>query len=439
MQRPVRRPPDPIDTSWLEKQPAELPAGTQPYLGWDDDGLRFGSGEDSVGIVGPPRYGKTSGLIIPACLTWAGPLVSTSTRSDILRATRARRLALAAPLGGRTWVYDPFSSEFAPEDSLHWSPIAGCELTSVCYRRVQAMTSVAARGVEDASHWQSGAAQVLRAYFHAAALEGLPLARVRKWLGAQELRFPAHIIRNQSPAAAMWADDLEAVAKLGDRERGSFYQVARTTLEATAEPNVLASCSHSDLDIDQFLRSRSSLFIIGPSHYQQAIAPLVAGLVDAIAQRAAELAGVEGGRLDPPLLLALDEVANIAPVQSLPSLVSEGGGRGILTMWAVQSLAQLRARYGEEQQEAIIAATSAKLIFGGLSNQRDLENISGWAGQKRHNTSFAELPVRDIQQLPVLKAWLFYRSDPPRLMEIRPAYTVPLFAGAMGDHPGDNA
>jgi type IV secretion system protein VirD4 len=432
VQQPVRRRAEPIDTGWLEKQPPEVPTCTEPYLGWDDDGMRFGTREDSVGIVGPPRYGKTSGLIIPACMTWAGALVCTSTRSDILRATVRRRTDLTASHGGGIHVYDPFSSEFPPDQSLHWSPTAGCEDSSVCYRRVQAMTSVAGRGVEDASHWQSGAAQVLRAYFHAAALEGLPLARVREWLGSQAVEEPAAIIRGTEGAASMWAADLEAIANLGDRERGSFYQVARNTLEATAEPRVLASCSRSDLEIDHFLRSRSSLFIIGPSHYQQAIAPLVAGLLDAIAQRAAELAGVEGGRLDPPLLLALDEVANIAPVQSLPALVSEGGGRGILTIWAVQSLAQLRARYGEEQSEAIIAATSAKLIFGGLSNARDLENISGWAGQKRHNTSFAELPVKDIQQLPVLKAWLFYRSDPPRLMDVRPAYTVPVLADAMG-------
>lgn len=410
-----------------------LPASTAPFLGWSGDDLRFGTIEDSVGIVGPPRYGKTSGLVIPACLMWSGSLVCTSTRSDVLRFIRRRRERLASAHGGRVHVYDPFGAEFPPEESLHWSPHAGCEDTSVCYRRVGAMTAVAGQGVEDANHWRSGAAQILRAYFHAAALEELPLAQVRRWLGSQELTQPAAIIRSTLGAAMIWADDLEAVARLGDRERGSFYQVARDTLEATAEPRVLASCARNDLNLDHFLASRSSLFIIGPSHYQQAIAPLVAGLVDAIAQRAAELAGVgEGGRLDPPLLLALDEVANIAPVQSLPSLVSEGGGRGILTMWAVQSLAQLRARYGQEQQEAILAATSAKLIFGGLSNGRDLEDISGWAGQKRVNASFAELPVKEIQQLAPFNAWLFYRSDAPVRVAARPAHTVPEFDDSEG-------
>src|SRR5690606_14234488 len=104
---------------------------------------------------------------------------------------------------------------------------------------------------------------------------------------------------------------------------GSFYSVARNSLEATAEPHVLASTSGDDLDIDAFLDTDSTLFVVGPSHYQAAVAPLIVALVDAIAQRAAETAAAQGGRLARPLLLALDEVANIAPLPSLPSLVSE--------------------------------------------------------------------------------------------------------------------
>jgi hypothetical protein len=127
----------------------------------------------------------------------------------------------------------------------------------------------------------------------------------------------------------------------------------------------------------------------------------------------------------------------------------------------VQSLAQLRARYGEENQQAILAATSAKLIFGGLSNGDDLRDISAWAGERRISTVsqnyqggvqqygvespmhrppdsrasqgsvgsmfYPALPVKDIQQLPPFQAWLFYRSDAPVRVEARPAGLVPAF------------
>ncbi|GAB3156299.1 type IV secretory system conjugative DNA transfer family protein [Micromonospora sonneratiae] len=430
--------------------------------------------EDSVGIVGPPRYGKTSGLIIPTVMQWAGPLVCTSTRGDILGFTGNWRRAVAAQHGGQVHVYDPFGSEY-PEQSLRWSPLADCADPSVCYRRVAAMTAVAGQGMQEGDHWRAGAAGILRAYFHAAALEQLPLRTVRKWLATQDTRDAAAILRLSSSDAAMWADDLEAVRLLGDRERGSFYSVARNTLEATAEPTVLRSCEATDLDLDQFLSTASSLFIIGPSHHQQTIAPLMAGLVDSIAQRASELAAKQGGRLSMPLLLALDEVANIAPLQSLPSLVSEGGGRGIITMWAVQSLAQLRNRYGVEQQSAILAATTAKLIFGGMSIGQDLADVSSWAGEEkqtsvtyqpgatggdaggmfggpgmgggisghgqaglRHAVSsfyYPALPVNAIQMLPPLNAWLFYRSDRPLRVQTQPAGQVPEFARLKGYTP----
>ncbi|MBE8524312.1 type IV secretory system conjugative DNA transfer family protein [Amycolatopsis sp. H6(2020)] len=452
---------------WPAIPPFRVDPRRQVFLGWD---ARAGyqrcwsAPEDSVGIVGPPRYGKTSGLIIPSVMWWEGPLVCTSTRGDILAFTGNRRRALAAPYGGSVYVYDPFGSEY-PETSLRWSPLADCANPSVCYRRVAAMTAVAGQGVQDGDHWRGGAAAILRAYFHAAALEGLPLSTVRKWLAGQETRDPVAILRLSSSPGAMWADDLDALKLLGDRERGSFYSVARNTLEATSEPTVLRSCASNELDIDKFLATRSSLFIIGPSHQQQAIAPLMAGLVDSIAQRAAELAATQGGRLDPPLLLALDEIANIAPLQSLPSLVSEGGGRGIVTMWATQSLAQLRNRYGVEQQAAILAATTAKLIFGGLSNGDDLHNISAWAGEERQTTTSMQLapqagapagqvgvggpaqaglghtvssmfrpalPINAIQLLPPFHAWLFWRSDPPLQVEARPAGAIEAFAQLRG-------
>ncbi|SRR6266508_3852352 len=454
-------------SQWPPVPPFDLDLRRRIFLGWDaQDGYKrcWSEPEDSVGIVGPPRYGKTSGLIIPSIMWWEGPLVCTSTRGDILGFTGNRRRAVAGPYGGGVYVYDPFGSEF-PQLSLRWSPLADCHDPSVCYRRVAAMTAVAGQGVQDGDHWRAGAAGILRAYFHAAALEGLPLATVRRWLASQETRDPTAILRLSGSPGAMWADDLDAVRLLGDRERGSFYSVARNTLEATSEPTVLRSCETTDLNIDAFLASRSSLFIIGPSHQQQAIAPLMAGLVDSIAHRAAELAAKQGGRLDPPLLLALDEIANIAPLQSLPSLVSEGGGRGIITMWATQSLAQLRNRYGDDQQAAILAATTAKLIFGGLSNGEDLQNISSWAGEERQTTTSMHvapqngmpvgqtgvggpmqagqshtvssiflpvLPINAIQMLPPFHAWLFWRSERPRQVEARPAGAIPQFGQLKG-------
>jgi len=47
------------------------------------------------------------------------------------------------------------------------------------------------------------------------------------------------------------------------------------------------------------------------------------------------------------MLFALDEVANIAPLE-LPQIASEGGGQGLMLLAALQDLSQARARWGAQ-------------------------------------------------------------------------------------------
>jgi len=60
-------------------------------------------------ILGPPRSEKTAGVLTPAILAHPGPVVSTSTKADVLRATGLVRARL-----GRVWHYGPDGSETPP-------------------------------------------------------------------------------------------------------------------------------------------------------------------------------------------------------------------------------------------------------------------------------------------------------------------------------------
>jgi type IV secretory pathway TraG/TraD family ATPase VirD4 len=56
------------------------------WLGSGHDGeWRFARSERAVLLVGPPRSGKTSGVIVPAVLAHQGPVVVTSTKPDVAR------------------------------------------------------------------------------------------------------------------------------------------------------------------------------------------------------------------------------------------------------------------------------------------------------------------------------------------------------------------
>ena len=50
------------------------------------------------------------------------------------------------------------------------------------------------------------------------------------------------------------------------------------------------------------------------------------------------------------MLFALDEVANIAPLDELPQIASEGGGQGLLLLAALQDLSQARAPVGTRRR-----------------------------------------------------------------------------------------
>ena len=97
------------------------------------------------------------------------------------------------------------------------------------------------------------------------------------------------------------------------------------------------------------------------------------------------------GRLTPPLGLFLDECANIAPLPSLPQLVTDGAGQGITTMIVLQSMGQARARWGADGTAALWDGCTVKIVLGGLADTRDLEMVSRMCGDVDIEVARAQL------------------------------------------------
>jgi type IV secretory pathway TraG/TraD family ATPase VirD4 len=408
----------------------------RPFLGWSRDWLgftrfAFGRDEDSVAIVGPPRVGKTAGVLIPQASMFSGSLVSTSTKPDILRATAGRRLELASQHGGRVFLYAPTEAgEVEGLRPIRWSPLAGCRDPRVAAMRVASMMDVAqvGRGVENADHWRAGAARILRPYFLAAANHATrpgDFGVVTEWLSAHAEREPLVILDGLGTAGGrQWAAELRGIFAAPERERGSFFSAAQNTVKATADPTVLDSCGATDLDVVEFLSTRSTLYIVSPSEHQEAVAPLIAALIESIVMVAYDLH--RQGRLPARLLLSLDELTNIAPLPSLESIVSQGAGQGVLTSWAVQSQAQLRNRYGAEMAEAIWSATQCKVVFGGLTDGPSLDALSRVVGDHRVRTRSSSIGSDGQQHLSRGHEWR-PRLAPAELRELSPRWAVLLY------------
>lgn len=210
---------------------------------------------------------------------------------------------------------------------------------------------------------------------------------------------------------------------------------------ALADPKVLDAVSpgpSEHFDPERFLCDKGTVYLLGTSTGSAATAGLVGAFVEDVVEAARRIAARSpNARLDPPLALILDEAANY-PLPSLPSLMSEGGGTGISTIVALQSLSQARAVWGEHAASAIWDAAIVKVILGGGSNARDLEDLSkligqraeeqtstsvGWDGRRTTSTSTHQVPIIEpgqLRTLPFGTAILLLRSARPIILTLRP-------------------
>jgi type IV secretion system protein VirD4 len=104
-------------------------------------------------------------------------------------------------------------------------------------------------------------------------------------------------------------------------------------------------------------------------------------LLHTVISSAFELANRHGGPLDPPLLVVLDEAANIAPLRDLDSLASTAASHGIQLVSVFQDLAQITTRYGE-RAHTVVNNHRAKILLSGISDTQTLEYASRLLGDE---------------------------------------------------------
>ena len=84
---------------------------------------------------------------------------------------------------------------------------------------------------------------------------------------------------------------------------------------------------------------------------------------------------------DAPVLLALDEVANIAPIPDLPAMVSEGASQGLLVLACLQDLSQARSRWGTAA-DGFLSLFGTTVVLPGIADTTTLRDLSALAGER---------------------------------------------------------
>jgi type IV secretory pathway TraG/TraD family ATPase VirD4 len=231
--------------------------------------------------------------------------------------------------------------------------------------------------------------------------------------------------REASPALAILAARdceracglLTGIARTEEREQSGIWSTASSVLAAYRTEAALASTERAPFDAAAFVAGRDTLFVCATGRRQSHAAPLIAGLVEDV--RGAAYAG----RLAAPVLLALDELANIAPLRDLPALVSEGGSQRLVTLACLQDLSQARARWGV-QADGFLSLFGSKLLMPGIGDVRTLEAVSALCGE-------GDVAVHSTSGGPRW-AWVLGGRGPTTTVSTRRERRVPVDALARG-------
>jgi type IV secretion system protein VirD4 len=330
----------------------------------------------SLMVLGPTQSFKTTGLAVPALLEWHGPVVAASVKGDLVHDTVAWRRRQ-----GSVWVYDPTGS--SGREPARWSPLTAADSWTGARRVAEGLVEAgrtSTGGLTDGDFWYATAAKLLGPLLLAAAVSGRTMADVVRWVDEQE----TDEVLGALDAAGEWqaVQALQATWNRDQRQRSAVYTTAETVVEVFADPAVADSArpGTGEIDPDALLGGNNTLYLCAPAHEQRRLRPLFAGLVTRVIEAAYDRAARDRHPLDPPLLIVIDEAANVAPLAELDVLASTAAGHGIQLVTVWQDLAQLSARYGA-RAGTVVNNHRAKLFLSGIADPATLDHASQLIGE----------------------------------------------------------
>lgn len=389
------------------------------YLGMGGRDPVFTGPEHAALVIGPPRSGKTTSVVIPATALWDGPVVTTSTKPDIATVSNTvRRRA------GEVWVYEPTGRVPLPPGAqpLRWSPLLGCADWDAALDRAWILTHSARPNPEgDALHWTERAAALLAPLLHAAASGGHTMSKVLEWVHRRET-WDALDQLSTNPGSHIAHDVLAGIAATDGRELSGIWSTADSVLAAYRTSQAVQAADQPNFDPEAFAQSSDTVHLIVPGARAGQYAPIVCALLDQIR---AHTFAVTGHR---PMLWALDELANVAPLPTLPGIVADAGSQGLILLACLQDLSQARQRWGH-QADGFLTLFATTLLLPGVADPVTLQTVTTLAGKvdrPQHSVTkkgpFAIHSTASTRPLPLLPENLVAHGKPAHALHLRGAY-----------------
>jgi type IV secretion system protein VirD4 len=389
------RPPLYGDSRWAgvaDLRRAGLRARTGILLGRAQGRPLVFGGPEHVLLYAPTRSGKGVGVVIPNLLTWPDSTVVLDVKRENWEATAGFRAAH----GQTVLLFDPLDAEGR---TARFNPLGHIDRADpiAVLDELQRLADMLFPAPVNADPFWAEASRTgfigLGAYV--AETPDLPfsLGAVYAELthGDPKTRLPALVAARTASGAPLSAGCISALADFCSASDNTFASIKQTLtarMNLWLNPRVRAATDASDFDLRDLRNRRISLYLaVSPDNLLR-----VAPLYNLLLQQLVDLNTRErpsAERHAIPVLVLLDEFARLGHARAIAHGFAYVAGYGLRLLPVLQSPAQLRAEYGPDLSEEIIANCACEVVFApkALKVAQDLSERLGFQTVPGHTRS----------------------------------------------------
>lgn len=312
-------------------------------------------------IVGPTGSGKSAGFFIPNLLSFPhASFVVSDPKGELYRTTQEANRRQ----GKKILLFEPGNPE-----SIHYNPLSLCqsetdviEISMVLLANGMASMSALSSAGSGGAEWILMSTPLLAAvllYVKDLRAPRNSISHALELIVQNSTRRLDSMLKGNEQAYSQFTIFMQS--NESDRTAASIRTVLSSYLQLFADPTIKQFTSTNEIDPILFRQEPTALYLSIPETKSSFFAPLMATFYH-------QLFGYfSRGSAQVPVYFFLDEFANIGTIPGIDSALATFRSRRIGLALGLQSINQLRQRYGEATATSILDNIKCKAVLPGLS------------------------------------------------------------------------
>ena len=339
---------------------------------------------EHVMLYAPTRTGKGVGVVIPNLLTWPDSTVVLDIKRENWDATAGFRAAR----GQDVILFDPLDAEGR---TARFNPLGHIDRSDpiVVLDELQKLSVMLFPAPPNTDPFWAEAARTgfmgVGAYVAETPMLTFSLGLIYRELTAADprTRLPALAAARAAAGQPLSPGCVSALTDFCSTSENTFAGIKQTItsrMNLWLNPRICAATDASDFDLRDLRRRRMSLYLcVSPDNLAR-VAPLYSLLLQQLVDlNTRDLPTLDHDNI--PVLVLLDEFARLGHATVIAQGFSYVAGYGLRLLPVLQSPAQLRAEYGADLAEEIMANCGVEIAFAPkeLKVAQDLsERLGTW-------------------------------------------------------------